>query len=188
MTTQQNDDVHNILKCKVLQVPWEAIFCCLHRSKLGIDPQHGKLIHFPPVSQIRNAVCCRMAQVVHVESREHIERLVTDSDKLVVRCFTGKEKGGGDTDARRQHDDEAAAAVAAELAGSFDSVALCIVDLSMHPDVATSVLMAPGGGEGVGEGEAWGGEDAMSLASRWMFFNAGKLVSPGGTCIGTTGQ
>lgn len=116
-----------------------------------------------------------MTPVAYVESKEHVERLVAENDKLVIWCFTGKEKNQRDA-SRRQGDD----ATAAELASSFDSVASCTVDLSSHPDVA-SLLTASA--EVGGEGGAWGGEDMMSLVPCGVFFNAGQLVSPGGTCV-----
>lgn len=116
-----------------------------------------------------------MAPVAYVESKEHVERLVAENDKLVIWCFTGKEKNQSDA-SRRQGDD----ATAAELAASFDSVAACSVDLSSHPDVASVLTVSAEGG---GEGGVWGGEDVISLAPCWVFFNAGQLVSPGSTHV-----
>lgn len=108
-----------------------------------------------------------------MESKEHVERLVADNDKVVLQCFIGNEKNQRD-DFRRQDDD----ATAGELAASFDSVASCSVDLSSHPEVA-SVLTASAEGGGGGAGGVWEGEDMMSLVPCWVFFNAGQLVSSG---------
>lgn len=112
-----------------------------------------------------------MAPAVSIESTEHLDRLVRDSAKLVIHCFTTGE------------DDNSSGDGFARVVQAFDELSNTLdassdlksyrVDASSRPDVAAGLLLPAAEGE---EARDEDGGDGVS-AARWVFFNAGKMVS-----------
>lgn len=112
-----------------------------------------------------------MGPPVSIVSTKHLDRLVKDSAKLVIHCFTtgkddhsgsGSDNGGGGGFARvAQAFDE----LSSTLDASSSGVKSYRVDVASRPDVAASLPGAEGGEAG----------DGVS-AARWLFFNGGKMV------------
>lgn len=112
-----------------------------------------------------------MAPPADIVSTEHLDRLVKDSAKVVIHCFTtgtddhsGSDSGGGGFAQVAQAFD----ALSNTLDASSSDVKSYRVDASSRPDVAAGLPGAEGG-----EAGAEGGDVS---AARWVFFNGGKMV------------
>lgn len=113
-----------------------------------------------------------MAPPAGIASTEHLDRLVKDSAKLVIHCFTTGKDDHSDSDNGGGGEFAQVAKAFDELSNTLDASSSDVksyrVDASSRPDVAAGLPVAGGG-------EAGGGGDDVS-ASRWVFFNAGKMV------------
>lgn len=111
--------------------------------------------------------------VADVESREDLDKLVRESDRVILRCFYPTH-AQDERDVVTTTNKSAAARLTASFVESLpDELVCCRLDLSCHADIAAGLGLGFSGEEG---SESTDAASSGTMGACWVFFRAGKQV------------